>query len=63
MSKVIRFSQVTKAYLESKPNDVIEVPMAQRYRRAGVYSKAYAVRYIEATSRYEVALVNLVHRN
>jgi len=63
MSKVRRLSQATKAYLESKPSDVIEIPMAQRHRRAGGYPKACAVRYIEATRRYEVALVNLVHRN
>ncbi len=54
---------LTKAYLETKPNGVYDIPMAQRYDPAGVYPQAYAVRYIETTKRYEIALVKLVHRN
>ncbi len=54
---------ITKAFLETKPNAVFEIPTAQRYTPSGPYPKAYAVRYIEATRRYEIALVNLVHRN
>ena len=54
---------ITRAFLLTKPNATNPVPTADRAAVPGLYPKAYAVRFNQATSRYEVALTNLISRN
>lgn len=54
---------ITKAFLETKPNVTIPIPMAERYQTAGVYPSAYSIRWDEASRQYFVALTGLTRKS
>ena len=51
---------MTKAYLETKPNDLIAVALPQKYSRPGDYPTHYGVKYDEARREYDISLEDLV---
>lgn len=53
---------LTKAFLASKPNLTVPVPMAESYSPAGPYPSAYGVHFDAGRREYRVSLRNLVER-
>jgi len=53
---------VTKAYLESKPNDQVAIAVPQKYPQCGYYPTSYGVVYDKGERAYEISLDGLVLR-
>jgi hypothetical protein len=54
---------MTKAYIESRPNEVIAIKQPQKYvMNGGFFPKQYRVKYDPATREYTVSLEGLTER-
>ncbi len=53
---------ITKAYLETKPDDLVPIAVPKQYLRHGYYPTQYAVKYDQAHSEYVISLTGLVFR-
>jgi hypothetical protein len=53
---------ITKAYIESRPDAVIEVAVPEHVATPGWYPTAYRVGFDEASKEYRIALVGFVER-
>jgi hypothetical protein len=47
---------ITKAYLETKPNEVIELARPKQYSVAGYYPSSYQIKFDERAREYTVSL-------
>ena len=47
---------ITRAYLESKPNVVAEIPLTEKLRKTGQYPTRWSIQFDEKTREYTVAL-------
>lgn len=54
---------ITKAFLDSKPNVTIPIPVAERYSPAGVYPSAYNIRWDNTLKQYSVALTGFAYKS
>lgn len=54
---------MTKAYIETKPNDTKAVPVPSRYPAAGRYPTSYNVSHDASAGEYRVKLATFVTRN
>jgi hypothetical protein len=53
---------VPRAYLQTKPNDIVPISVPSLYWQAGLYPTAYRVSYDAQAKKYYVALTALVER-
>ena len=53
---------ITKAYLESKPDELVQIAVPEQYPRHGYYPTRYVVKYDQAHSEYVISLTGLVLR-
>ena len=53
---------ITRDYLLSKPDDLIELRQPDAYQRDGFYATHYRVSYSTSPKQYTIALLNLVYR-
>jgi hypothetical protein len=53
---------ITKAYLESKPDDLVQVAVPKQYPAHGYYPTQYVVKYDQAHGEYLISLTGLVRR-
>lgn len=53
---------VALSWLETRPDETIPVPTAERYDPSGLWPAAYRVHYDEASRQYRVALTQLAER-
>ena len=52
---------ITRDYLMSMPDDVIQIPQPQAFETAGWYATDYVIKYSEKPDQYTVALTNLMY--
>ena len=51
---------ITKAFLETRPNDLVPIAAPKAYAHRGYYPSSYGVRYDESKHEYDISLAGLV---